>query len=118
MTVVDKNESLIRAWNSQKPPIYEPGLSAIVEATRIYRPLSSRNIALDSHSNNAANLSHECAKDEDNPVTRGQKHSTQNLQFSTNIDQAIIDAEIILISVDTPTKTEGRGRNLQPMSLL
>lgn len=33
-----------------------------------------------------------------------------NLFFSTNVEQAIIDAEIIFISVNTPTKTYGIGK--------
>ena len=34
VTVVDLNESRIKAWNSAKLPIYEPGLTEVVEACR------------------------------------------------------------------------------------
>lgn len=34
----------------------------------------------------------------------------KNLFFSTNITQAIIDADIIFISVNTPTKNFGIGK--------
>ena len=35
----------------------------------------------------------------------------RNLFFSTNIEKAIVDADIIFISVNTPTKTYGHGAN-------
>jgi hypothetical protein len=34
----------------------------------------------------------------------------RNLFFSTDVDQAILDAELIFISVNTPTKTYGLGK--------
>lgn len=36
----------------------------------------------------------------------------RNLFFSTNVDQAIADAEMIFISVNTPTKTYGAGKGM------
>lgn len=39
-----------------------------------------------------------------------QKCRGRNLFFSTEIDRAIEDAEIIFISVNTPTKTYGKGK--------
>lgn len=36
----------------------------------------------------------------------------KNLFFSTNIDQAIDEAEMIFISVNTPTKTYGKGKGM------
>jgi UDPglucose 6-dehydrogenase len=35
-----------------------------------------------------------------------------NLHFSTNVDKAILDADIIFISVNTPTKTYGVGKGM------
>lgn len=74
VTVVDMNVERIAAWNdpdADNIPIYEPGLSDIVAATR-----------------------------------------GKNLFFSTNVDQAILDAEMIFISVNTPTKTYGKGKGM------
>ena len=34
VTVVDLNESRIKAWNSETLPIYEPGLFEVVKACR------------------------------------------------------------------------------------
>ena len=39
--------------------------------------------------------------------TRGK-----NLFFSTDIDKAIIESEMIFISVNTPTKTYGSGKGM------
>jgi len=70
--VVDLNTERIAAWNDKDVaniPIYEPGLSAIVEETR-----------------------------------------ERNLFFSTDVEKAIEEAQIIFISVNTPTKTYGKGK--------
>jgi len=68
VTVVDKSEERIAAWNSAQLPIYEPGLEELVE---------------------------EC---------RGR-----NLFFTTDLEVAVREADIIFISVNTPTKTFGLG---------
>src|SRR5690606_23286643 len=36
----------------------------------------------------------------------------RNLFFSTDVDQAIEDADMIFISVNTPTKTYGKGKGM------
>ena len=72
VTVVDLNTERIVAWNDKDVaniPIYEPGLSAIVEEAR-----------------------------------------GRNLFFSIDVEKAIEEAQIIFISVNTPTKTYGKGK--------
>jgi len=74
VTVVDLNAERIAAWNDAdvtKIPIYEPGLSTIVAASR-----------------------------------------NRNLFFSTEVDKAIDEAQMIFISVNTPTKTYGLGKGM------
>ncbi len=68
VTVVDISQERIDAWNSDKLPIFEPGLQE--------RVLTARG---------------------------------KNLFFSTDIDRAIDDADIIFVSVNTPTKMFGEG---------
>ena len=68
VTVVDINAARIGAWNSGELPIYEPGLSEVVEQAR-----------------------------------------GRNLFFSTDVDAAIMEADIIFVSVNTPTKSFGEG---------
>ena len=68
VTVVDINQLRIDAWNSDKLPIFEPGLKDIVQGAR-----------------------------------------GRNLFFSADIDTAIREAEMIFLSVNTPTKTFGVG---------
>jgi UDPglucose 6-dehydrogenase len=36
----------------------------------------------------------------------------KNLFFSTDVDQAIIDADLIFVSVNTPTKKSGMGAGM------
>lgn len=74
VTVVDINEKRIKQWNDKNVeniPIYEPGLSEIVNETR-----------------------------------------GRNLFFSTDVDKAIDEADMIFISVNTPTKTYGIGKGM------
>ncbi|ORX87167.1 nucleotide sugar dehydrogenase [Basidiobolus meristosporus CBS 931.73] len=68
VTIVDVNPSRIDAWNSDKLPIYEPGLDEVVQAAR-----------------------------------------GRNLFFSTEVDKAIQEADLIFVSVNTPTKKSGMG---------
>ena len=68
VVVVDINAEKIAAWQSDKLPIYEPGLEDVVR----------------------------CALG-------------RNLFFSTEIDRNIAEADIIFVSVNTPTKTFGQG---------
>ncbi|XP_058794773.1 UDP-glucose 6-dehydrogenase isoform X1 [Phymastichus coffea] len=69
VTVVDKSKERIDQWNSNKLPIYEPGLDEVV-----------------------------------------QKCRGINLFFSSDIEPAIKEADLIFISVNTPTKTCGNGK--------
>ena len=70
VTVVDLNADRIATWNGplENLPVYEPGLSTIVEQAR-----------------------------------------GRNLFFSTEVDKAIDESEMIFMAVNTPTKTEGEG---------
>ena len=73
VTVVDLNADRIAAWNGplENLPVYEPGLSEVVEKAR-----------------------------------------GRNLFFSTEVDNAIKQAEMIFMAVNTPTKTEGEGAGM------
>ncbi len=68
VTVVDINAKRIAAWQSDKLPIYEPGLKEVVQETL-----------------------------------------NRNLFFSTDVDKAIAEADVIFVAVNTPTKTFGQG---------
>ena len=71
VTVVDINADRIKAWNGSfdQLPVYEPGLTEVVEEVR-----------------------------------------GKNLFFSTEIDKAIDEAQMIFMAVNTPTKTSGQGK--------
>ncbi|CDS07144.1 Putative UDP-glucose 6-dehydrogenase [Lichtheimia ramosa] len=71
VTIVDVNPARIDAWNSDKLPIYEPGLEEVVFDRR-----------------------------------------GKNLFFSTDVDGAINEADLIFVSVNTPTKKSGMGAGM------
>jgi len=68
VVVADINPERIGAWRSGTPPIYEPGLEAVV-----------------------------------------REGLGRNLHFTTEVEAAIANAEMIFVSVNTPTKTYGHG---------
>lgn len=69
--VADISKARIDAWNSDRLPIYEPGLHELVKEAR-----------------------------------------GRNLFFTTDVAQGIRDAELIFVSVNTPTKTYGEGAGM------
>ncbi|KAL9544590.1 UDP-glucose 6-dehydrogenase 4 [Mucor bainieri] len=71
VTIVDLNQARIDAWNSDKLPIYEPGLEEVVFDRR-----------------------------------------GKNLFFTTDVDAAIQEADLIFVSVNTPTKKAGLGAGM------
>lgn len=73
VTVVDLSKPRIDSWNSEKLPIFEPGLDDVVKKCR-----------------------------------------GKNLFFSTDINSAIREADLIFICVNTPTKTFGLGKGRAP----
>ena len=75
INVLDLNKERIAAWNNEdleKLPIYEPGLSKLVE-----------------------------------------KNRNKNLFFCSDLEKNISEADMIFISVNTPTKTSGLGPDKQ-----
>jgi len=71
VTLVDTNAERIAEWNSDRFPIYEPGLDEVVTSVR-----------------------------------------GKNLFFSTEIEKNIHEADIIFVSVNTPTKMFGVGAGM------
>ncbi len=68
VVVADIDEKKIRAWQSERLPIYEPGLDTLIHETL-----------------------------------------NRNLFFTLDMSGGIQEADIIFVSVNTPTKTYGRG---------
>jgi UDPglucose 6-dehydrogenase len=101
VNVVDRDPNRIASWKSRHLPIHENGLSEIV---RIARDGSSAC----SFNNVPVNAS---------PDGRSPSESDEiavparlpNLFFSTQVAKCIAEADIILITVNTPTKTRGMG---------
>ncbi|KAH6889311.1 hypothetical protein B0T10DRAFT_487719 [Thelonectria olida] len=98
VTVVDLNTTRIRRWNSQHPPIYEPGLHDIVRVARDgARPTA---------------VSNEPSSDSEGSSDEGEVTLTArepNLFFSTDIAKHIGEADVVLVAVNTPTKYRGVG---------
>lgn len=89
VAVVDKDPGRIRKWNSQHPPIHEPGLNEIVRVAR------------DGTNATTVNVDDEFAAE----LPARQK----NLFFSTEVAKCVSEADVIFLSVNTPTKLTGIG---------
>ncbi|TEY73302.1 hypothetical protein BOTCAL_0080g00300 [Botryotinia calthae] len=103
-TVVDKDTSRIKQWNSKHLPIHEPGLSEII---RICRDGSRAfSISHDQSTENAESSSEEFSE-HTNHIRIPSR--SPNLSFSDNIEKRLGEADMIMIAVNTPTKTYGIG---------
>ncbi|TQV94134.1 hypothetical protein V2A60_002805 [Cordyceps javanica] len=99
VTVVDRDQTRIRRWNSRHPPIYEPGLQDIV---RIARDGSRETFFTNDATSDADTFNSDFGE-----VRVPPRQS--NLFFTTDVAASIADADIVLISVNTPTKERGIG---------
>ncbi|KAL8298183.1 hypothetical protein RB597_006912 [Gaeumannomyces tritici] len=103
VTVVDRDETRIRRWNSAHPPIYEPGLAEMVRLARD----GSRECTFDNLPAGSSSLAAAAGSDVRAKITLPARKP--NLFFSTEIAESIGTADIVLIAVNTPTKTQGNG---------
>ncbi len=116
VTVVDKDAARIRRWNSHHPPIYEPGLADIVRIARDgSRECAFANEGAKSGSSeglsNDSSSSSECGSQCEDPIepTMTVPARQPNLFFTTDVAKCIGEADIVLVAVNTPTKSRGAG---------
>lgn len=85
VTVVDMNEERTRRWQSKHLPIHEP---CLVDVVRIARDGAGPTV---------------------NPDGKMSSARAPNLFFSTDCSKHIAMADIVFLSVNTPTKSNGLG---------
>lgn len=91
VTVVDRDVTRIRRWNSKHPPIYEPGLRDIVRIAR--------------DGGRGTSFSDEPESDSKTSLST----RPGNLFFTTDVAKSIGEADVVLVAVNTPTKYRGVG---------
>ncbi|KAL7948714.1 nucleotide sugar dehydrogenase [Trichoderma barbatum] len=96
VTVVDRDVTRIRRWNSRHPPIYEPGLHDIVRIARD----GGRETGISGEPSEGT-----VSEKGETKVARREG----NLFFSTDVAGHIAEADIVLVAVNTPTKERGVG---------
>lgn len=102
VTVIDRDETRINAWKGRHLPIHEPGLAGVVRL--------ARDGARERRQGASGQAAPGATKGSQVP-TVGSSHATRqpNLFFSTACAETIADADMILVSVNTPTKLRGVG---------
>ena len=113
VTAVDLNPQRIAAWNSTSLPIYEPGLYELVSLARDgYEQIGKTTARSESSmtSGNGSNPSDEDQDEQESISTSRTSYRRPNLFFSTDVQRAIEEADLIFISVNTPTKLHGVGK--------
>ncbi|EXF83893.1 nucleotide sugar dehydrogenase [Colletotrichum fioriniae PJ7] len=116
VTIVDRDERRIRRWNSKHPPIYEPGLRDIVRVARdgtkgCSAPVPSDPARLDRCEtfSPSSSVTSECGSQCGESSNISVPPRQPNLFFSTDVSRCISEADVVLIAVNTPTKTRGHG---------
>lgn len=106
VTVVDIDSARIAAWQSDTLPIYEPGLYDIVSTAR-------DGVKLDQDSPDSVSIQWKNGRISD--LKDHDEFTRQpNLFFSTDVEKAIEDADLIFVCVNTPTKRNGVGKGAAP----
>ncbi|KAF2153688.1 nucleotide sugar dehydrogenase [Myriangium duriaei CBS 260.36] len=92
VNVVDLNEARIRQWNSKHLPVHEPGLIDIVRIAR-----------------NGVKLTPDSGDQSEGLSQPRDGDRLPNLFFTTEVQKCVAQADIIFMSVNTPTKETGIG---------
>lgn len=115
VTVVDRDPKRIKQWGTKHLPIYEPGLTEIVRIARDgTRACAFRNESLkaelegmSSTTSDSSECNSRCGEHLAEELFVGAR--SPNLFFSTEVSKTISEADIVLIAVNTPTKSKGIG---------
>jgi UDPglucose 6-dehydrogenase len=106
VNVVDRDPARIASWNSKHLPIHENGLSEIVRIARDGSKACSFRNAPSNIPDSISSSESEGDEPRDEVIVPAR---FPNLFFSTDVARCISEADIILITVNTPTKTRGLG---------
>ncbi|KZL82793.1 udp-glucose 6-dehydrogenase [Colletotrichum incanum] len=113
VTIVDRDQRRIRRWNSRHLPIYEPGLRDVVRVARdganscSFKGEPAKLGRLNTPSSSSATPSECGSQCSEGNITVPARQP--NLFFSTDVSKCISEADMVLVAVNTPTKTRGHG---------
>jgi UDPglucose 6-dehydrogenase len=106
VNVVDRDPDRIASWKSRHLPIHENGLSEIVRIARDGSKAFSFVNAPTNTSDDRLSAESEGEEQRDEIAVPARQ---PNLFFSAEVAKCIGEADIILITVNTPTKARGMG---------
>ncbi|KAK3352493.1 hypothetical protein B0T25DRAFT_456560 [Lasiosphaeria hispida] len=110
VTVVDRDAKRIQRWNSKHPPIYEPGLNDILRIARDgSRDCVVHNEPAKAEASGAIPSASGCGSQCDVHEEIAVPARQPNLFFTTDVAKCISEADVVLIAVNTPTKSRGTG---------
>ncbi|KEF55351.1 uncharacterized protein A1O9_08101 [Exophiala aquamarina CBS 119918] len=117
--VVDSNKGRIDAWNSDLPPFFEPRLADLIASVKVHEdhtwfwaePHHAINhIGYCRLYNSVENFNRPEVTTLRKEARRTAKKRYPNLAFSTEIEKAIMNSEMIIIAVNTPAKIRVASR--------
>lgn len=106
VNVVDVDHLRIAAWNSETPPIFEPGLKKMVDRARGVSVKTEIVLPFPSYSTAPVTRPHR-------PLVQGEPRRS-NLSFSTDAGKAIGEADLIFVCVNTPSRPRDDGEGFAP----
>lgn len=105
-SVVDSDARLIAAWNSDRPPVFEPGLEDL-----LFEPNDPPALPTPSPSPKPeASQDEDCLENSSNSTNHGEliallprRRKLANVNFSTNMHEAVAAADMVFLCVDAPS---------------
>ncbi|PWY69721.1 UDP-glucose dehydrogenase Ugd1 [Aspergillus heteromorphus CBS 117.55] len=101
--VLDGDESLIAAWNSDRLPVFEPGLEAMLFE-------EPSGFAQDAPATSEQSM--------DLNSIQPRKRKLANLTFSTNVHAGVVAADLIFLCAETPSTITNDGAEHLDLSQL
>jgi len=114
VAVVDRDAQRIQQWQSKHLPLYEPGLHPILRVARdgsnscsfFNEAVPADSLDSISSASSVVSCESQCVEHREEITIPARQ---PNLFFSTEVSRCISEADIVLITINTPTKMRGVG---------
>ncbi|KAE8401204.1 hypothetical protein BDV37DRAFT_255723 [Aspergillus pseudonomiae] len=105
-SVVDSDARLIAAWNSDRPPVFEPGLEDLLFEPNDPPPLPTPSPSPKpeaAQDEDYLKISSNSTNDAELVAVLPRRRKLANVSFSTNMHEAVAAADMVFLCVDAPS---------------